>query len=134
MHKISRIIRVMGLDLEVINEISNFVNCRNDLNPFKIHASISSNYYNLARDAYKRIMNESTLEIFGYSSSSMRTHYLYKGDDNTLYVIHKEYGIFNDAFYLTEGDLSDWFDGFENEMPEFKLSEKAITYLHSLEE
>lgn len=125
----------MENNLEMMNQISNYVNTRNDLNPFKVHAHISSNYYNLAREAYKKIMNnESTLEIFGYSSNSMRVHYLYKGEDNTLYVIHKAYGELNDAFYLTEGNVSYWFDGFENEMPEFKLSDKARNFLHSLEE
>lgn len=124
----------MESNLEMMNQISNYVNTRNDLNPFKLHADISSNYYNLAREAYKKIMNESTLEIFGYSSNSMRVHYLYKCEDNTLYVIHKAYGELNDAFYLTEGNVSYWFDGFENEMPEFKLSDKARNFLHSLEE
>lgn len=125
----------MENDLELINEISNFVNTRNDLNPFKLHAEISSQYINVARNAYKDIMNNDfRLKIFGYSSNAMRTHYLYKGEDNTLYVVHKAYGELNDAFYLTEGNLSHWFDGFENEMPEFKLSDKVRNFLHSLEE
>ncbi len=126
---------MMESNLEMINEINNYVNTRNDLNPFKLHAEISSNYFNLAREAYKKIMNnESTLEIFGYSSNSMRVHYLYKCENDTLYVIHKAYGEFNDAFYLTQGYLSHWFDGFENEMPEFKISEKVRNFLNSLEQ
>ena len=120
---------------DFINTISNFVNRRLDLNPYRIHADISSNFLYLARDAYKKVMqNESRLEVFGYTSNSMRTHYLYKGEDDTLYVVHKAYGELNDAFYLTKGELSNWFYGYENEMPEFKTSEKAEEYLRSLEE
>ena len=125
----------MESNLEMMKQISNYVNTRNDLNPFKLHADISSDYCYLARSAYKKIINnESTLQIFGYSSNSMRVHYLYKCEDDTLYVIHKAYGELNDAFYLTEGTVSYWFDGFENEMPEFKLSDKARNFLNSLEQ
>lgn len=121
--------------LNIINEISNYVNIREDLNPYKLHADISSNYYSMARDTYKKIINNNLiLGIIGYSSNLMRIHYLYKGEDNTLYIVHSAYGNINDAFYLTQSIVSCWFDGFENEMSELKLTDKVNNYLNNLVE
>ena len=64
--------------------------------------------------------------LYGTSSGEMRTHNLIRLN-NVIYVYHyTAWGGVSDAFYFTESELKGYFEGFENDMPEFKNQFKLI--------
>ena len=56
----------------------------------------------------------------------------YRHDDGKIYVVHRAYGSYTDAF--TKSELfKDYFEDHENEMPEFEdpvIDEEAIFKLN----
>lgn len=102
------------------SEISNYINT-NDLNPWRLHASLSGHKYQYARDQIKAFFMDPNIDqvLYGTSSGDSRSHFLVRLND-IVYVYHYSWGRISDAFYFTEGELSLYFEGFENEMPVFK--------------
>lgn len=116
-------------------EITNFINDYDifKMNPYRLHAEISSNYYGMACQAIKNVINNKEKSgILGYSSGGMRCHLLFRADNNELFVVHNAYGSINDAFYFTKNIMEIYFED-DNSMPEWEESEDVKNILKEIE-
>jgi hypothetical protein len=112
--------------------ISDYINTVKDFSPEGLHASLSYHMYANARNAIKQFFADPSIRhiAYGWSSGHMRVHILYRHDDGKIYVVHHSYGSYTDAFYFTKSELKDYFEDYENEMPEFEdpvIDEEAIS-------
>lgn len=91
------------------------------MSPYSLHAQISGHYYGVVRDAIKYFFQENKKFVqYGTSSSHMRSHNLYRGDDGIIYVIHSWCGEICDAFYFSRNELETYFEDEHMEtMPDF---------------
>tara|TARA_Y100000389_G_C17436580_1_gene505916 strand:+ start:162 stop:509 length:348 start_codon:yes stop_codon:yes gene_type:complete len=108
--------------------ISKFISEKSDLTPYGIHASLSYHMYPFAREQIKKFFMDTSIDqiLYGTSSGGMRTHNLIRLN-NVIYVYHyTAWDKTNDAFYFTEVELNGYFEGFENDIPEFKNQFKFI--------
>lgn len=113
-----------------------FLNTRSneELSPHIMHAQISSHYYDQARQGILSVLRDGVrYGTLGFSSGSMRHHMIYRANNGNIFVIHNAYGNINDAYYFTPEMLNDFFEGSENEMPEFKLSDDVKVILQRLD-
>tara|TARA_B100001175_G_C19500328_1_gene637716 strand:+ start:372 stop:740 length:369 start_codon:yes stop_codon:yes gene_type:complete len=105
--------------------ITAYINTVTDFSQDRLHATLSCHMYNHARGAIKRFFDDPTMTdiIYGWSSGQLRSHILYRHSDGIIYVVHFAYGEYRDAFYFTKSELMDYFEDFEDEMPDFQESE-----------
>jgi hypothetical protein len=110
--------------MQSVQTIGNFVNTRERyaLDPYGLHAEMSSHKYAFAQQQILEFFNDSSMEsiIIGSSSGDMRSHMLYRSDNGVIYQVHFAYGQYSDAFYLTEEFLKYVFEGNENNIPTFE--------------
>jgi len=121
---------------EAPNTIETFLNTRLniDLSPNGLHAQLSSHYYDQARQGISRVLRDGErLGSLGYSSGGMRHHMLYRADNGNVFVVHNAYGNWSDAFYFTPSLLREYFEGNENEMPEYELSDDVKAILNRID-
>lgn len=126
----------MSSELGLNNAIEQFLKERHpdDLSPFGIHASISSQYYQQARVGTLRVLRDGNrMGSLGYSSGGMRHHILYRAYSGIVYVIHNAYGEYNDAYYFTNTMLNEFFEGYEHYRPYLPMSESFKKKLRDLE-
>ena len=101
--------------------IGNFVNTRErySLDPYRLHADISTHKYAFAQEQILEFFNDPSMEsiIYGTSSGDRRAHMLYRSDNGVIYQVHYAYGTYSDAFYLTKDFLRCIFEGNENNIP-----------------
>jgi hypothetical protein len=105
--------------------ITSYINSVTDFMSDRLRATLSCHMYNHARGAIKRFFDDPTMTdiIYGWSSGQLRSHILYRHSDGIIYVVHFTYGEYRDAFYFTRSELEDYFEDFEDEMPDFQESE-----------
>ena len=112
--------------------IGNFVNTREQysLDPYMLHADISTHKYAFAQQQILKFFNDPSMEsiVFGSSSGDMRSHMLYRSDNGVIYQVHYAYGRYSDAFYLTEEFLKYVFEGNENNIPTFENPEQLSEF------
>lgn len=102
--------------------LENFVNTHQNLNPNRLRAELSSRWYEFAREKIRQFFEEpeTKLVTYGYSSGDLRSHSLYRADNGLIFVVYFAYGVWNDACYFTEEELSMYFQDEENTIPDFK--------------
>ena len=103
-------------------DYENYVNVNGNVeNPeLQLHASISSNYYQYARDAIVQFFSkpdENKVVTYGWSSGQMRSHRLYRADNGKIFVVHYSYGNLSDVFPFTKDEMMSYFEGYENTIP-----------------
>lgn len=93
-----------------------------DLSPNRIRATLSTQMFPRARKAIIEFFSDPTVRAvtLGYSSGSLCRHILYQGDDHMIYVLHCSYGEIKNAFYFTRSEMCEYFEDFEDEMPEYQ--------------
>lgn len=90
------------------------------LSPYRLHAQISGYYYENARVSIIRFFKEESIFVnYGYSSSHMRSHNLYRGKNGIIYVIHMWMGEINDAFYFSRSELETYFENDMDNIPDY---------------
>ena len=112
--------------------IGNFVNTRErySLDPYRLHADISTHKYAFAQEQILDFFNDPSMEsiIYGTSSGDRRAHMLYRSDNGLIYQVHYAYGTYSDAFYLTKDFLRCIFEGNENNIPSFEDPEQLSEF------
>jgi hypothetical protein len=100
--------------------------------PGRIRPQLSTQHYECAREAIKKVINDGEESaILGFTSGGLCSHILVRTESGELYIVHNAYGNLNDAYYLTPYYVKDIFEGFENEMPIWKPSERIQTILNN---
>ena len=101
-----------------------FINNFQDLSPYKLQASLSTRYYEYARQAIKEFFSDPSITniIYGWSSGEYRSHHLVRHSNGNIYGVHYAYGELTNAYYFTEEELDDYFNGYEKEKPLFRES------------
>jgi hypothetical protein len=118
-----------------LNYIENIKNLRSkdSLLPCDLHEQIPEDGYDVARCSIKMFFNNNLRFVnYGYSSGSIRIHSLYRGCNGIIYVVHTWCGSISDIYYFTKGELYKYFEGYENEMPDFKNPEEVEEYLDTI--
>ena len=86
-----------------------------DINEYcamRLHAQITMpRYKNVGKEAFTKFFEDETIKLitYGYSSDSMRSHNIYRSENNEIYVVHNFMGKISDAFYLTTDEVSEYF-------------------------
>jgi len=136
MHKLSLMTMTPTLEEEASNvAIETFLNTRlnHQLSPNGLHAQLSGNYNQARRGILSVLRDGERFGTLGFSSGGMRHHMLYRANNGNVFVVHNAYGNFSDAFYFTPSMLKDYFEGSENEIPEFNLSDDVKVILQRLD-
>lgn len=114
------------VETKMYEEIEEFIKNRYEkdiysLSPYSLHAQISGHYYDYARDSIKSFFKENKkFTIYGNSSSHMRSHHLYRSNDNIIYVVHLWCQKISDVFYFSRSELETYFeDGHMDSAPDF---------------
>ena len=101
---------------ELYKEIEEFIKNRYEkekhkLSPYTLHAQISGYLFEGVRNSINNFFDENKkFTRYGNSSSYMRSHNLYRGDDNLIYVVHLWGQEISDVFYLSRSELETYFD------------------------
>lgn len=115
------------------NEIEDFIKSKdtiylnrgitntNEYSPMRLHAQITMpRYKDIGKQALIKFFDDDEIKLitYGYSSDSMRSHDIYRSEDNVIYVVHNCMGKISDAFYLTIDEVSQYF--FNEESNKFE--------------
>ena len=98
------------------------------LNPYILKPQLSYHFYDMARKAITKFFKDTTMRhnVMGYSSGNMRMHGIFRSKDNIIYEVHCAYGNIR-CYYMTKGEMSDYYYNHESEMPEFEDPEVLKT-------
>ena len=108
--------------------MDDLINTSSNLSPFGLHASMSPNYYPMARLNINTLFNNrnsSRMICIGYSSGGLRSHCIFRSSNGKIYNVHNSYGEM-DIFYFTKDDLQNYFEGHLDEMPKFEEPPEVI--------
>lgn len=94
------------------------------MNPAEVHPQLSTNYFQMAKEAIIAVVvNGEQSAVMGYTSGGMRSLTLYRANNGDIYVIINWQGNYNDAYYFIPGMEEMYFEGHENEIPQWELSD-----------
>ena len=123
-------------ETEFYNRLDNLINTKskNELSPFGLHASLSGHKYPEARRRIKYFFEDPNerYAFFGSSSSDARSHNLFRCTNGKIYVVHSAYGDL-DIFYLSKGELRQYFDEEPDEMPDFDDPQEVLDLLGEID-
>ena len=123
-------------ETEFYNRLDNLINTKskNELSPFGLHASLSAHKYSEARRRIKYFFEDPNerYAFFGSSSSDARSHNLFRCTNGKIYVVHSAYGDL-DIFYLSKGELRQYFDEEPDEMPDFDDPQDVLDLLSEID-
>ena len=123
-------------ETEFYNRLDNLINTKskNELSPFGLHASLSGHKYPEARRRIKDFFEDPNerYTFFGSSSSDARSHNLFRCTNGKIYVVHSAYGDL-DIFYLSKGELRQYFDEEPDEMPDFDDPQEVLDLLSEID-
>ena len=84
---------------------------KNNLSPYNLKAELSSHMYEFAKENIKKFFDDNLKCItYGYTSSSFRSHILYRSDNGEIYIIHTWMGEANRAYYFTRSQMLEYFE------------------------
>ena len=123
-------------ETEFYNRLDNLINTKskNELSPFGLHASLSSHKFPEARRRIKYFFEDPNerYAFFGSSSSDARSHNLVRCTNGKIYVVHSAYGDL-DIFYLSQGELRQYFEEEPDEMPDFDDPQDVLDLLNEID-